>query len=770
MNNVNTSNSNKKIASSRGTCNIRQCLITTGVWLIGIYVGGLSTAHYYHFPSDSLSVLHDAHAGTVGALPTKSTSTALAAAQEMVQKLQAQLKLSQQQQQQQAAGSQEGAETTRTDTNTMALPTVCTRIFGQGGQPIIPTAMSLWTDRLEAIHAASQLRVNDPKYAFSDFTAQLLQFVTPRLPQSVLTVPAFVGSSSSFQRHGEDTDGKNASQWDAVGRVLEKTFARWQYVTALQQQQQQQEHPTGDDSQIPPPPPVQMVILGGSVLVGRNCRKLVTDLGLQLRMPQRECTYSNRLERFVQEFWSDLVLQQQQAQASTNDAGGRAKRGRRRLKKNRDPVDIVLPLLQVTKVAMGGTNTATGNVILEYDLIPPEARNPDIVLNAYSTNDMHVLTMNEASSGNQTLRSKLLDMTQDFVRTVLKRRPCGHAPPLVLHLDDYLGNEQREIASTMEFSQTVNTLAQYYGIATMSYANMARQTVYGDTRESWFSPEGWWPTPETEVMEREIHPGMGMHISVVYVVAYNILNLATTYCSMESFHTESANLEYNESSMAKRIPLKNWYTDVPGKPHSTPRGLPPILTPELRLDNVTDEWKALSDREDDLLQAVDCRDASYSSTKCIFSWVSGLSLQQNNQTWIEELFAVHETSPTKWSLEDDGGKLGLVPSKVGDCTVLEFSNLKQPIGSITFFTLKSYGSNWENSRLRVETSGRMRAQSPWEDLAEHFFAGIHSKNTSEMYTEEIALPYPIPAGGSLRLRYTLVGGTTFKIMGLAVCT
>jgi hypothetical protein len=97
---------------------------------------------------------------------------------------------------------------------------------------------------------------------------------------------------------------------------------------------------------------------------------------------------------------------------------------------------------------------------------------------------MHVLTMNEATSGNQTLRSKLLDMTRDFVQFVLTRRPCaGQAPPLVLHLDDYLGNEQREIASTMEFSQTVNTLAQYYGITTMSYANMV-QTVYGDTRES----------------------------------------------------------------------------------------------------------------------------------------------------------------------------------------------------------------------------------------------------------------------------------------------
>jgi hypothetical protein len=533
--------------------------------------------------------------------PKQNHRLALAAAQEMVQQLQAQLKVAQNQQQKghQAAGAKEGTAST-------AKPTVCRRIFGNSGSqgqhtiPIqIPTAMSLWTDQLEAIHAASQLRLNDPKYAFSDFTAQLLQFVTPRLPQSVMTVPAFVGSSSS-RGDSRDTDDDNdkedmndASQWDAVGRVLEKTFAKWQYVTALQQATTKRNRLR---MQIRRKYTTSAAASGANGHFGWQVSRWVGIVANWSETWACNCACQTEVHVFrsvgalCAGILTDLVLQQQQhQQAGTNntddnadpetDTGGRAKKGRQQAKKNKDPVDTVLPLLQVTKVAMGGTNTATGSRILEYDLIPPEARNPDIVLNAYSTNDMHVLTMNEATSGNQTLRYKLLDMTQDFVRTVLTRRPCaGQAPPLVLHLDDYLGNEQREIASTMEFSQTVNTLAQYYGIATMSYANMVRQTVYGDTRESWFSPEGWWPTPETKVMEREIHPGMGMHISVVYVVAYNILNLATTYCSMESFHAESANLEYNETAMAKRIPLKNWYTDVPGKPKATPRGLPPVLT------------------------------------------------------------------------------------------------------------------------------------------------------------------------------------------------
>jgi hypothetical protein len=286
-------NSNSTGNSSR-CMTVRQCLFPVAVWLIGLYVGSLSTAHYYHSLALSSSSSSET-ASTTGGISISSSFLSetlassrqqgqdgtggpkdmnrLAASQEMVQKLQAQLE--QYERERRAAT---GISATGTGTQS----TVCARLFGQGYQHShkksmpIPTAMSLWTDWLEEIHAASQLKINDPKYAFSDFTAQLLQFVTPRLPQSVLSVPAFVG------------DDHDNSQWAAVGRVLEKAYARWHYVTTTTtttttDQQQQSSSP-------PPPPPIKMVILGGSVLVGRNCRKLVKDLGLQLRMPQRECT------------------------------------------------------------------------------------------------------------------------------------------------------------------------------------------------------------------------------------------------------------------------------------------------------------------------------------------------------------------------------------------------------------------------------------------------------------------------------------------------
>ena len=55
-------------------------------------------------------------------------------------------------------------------------------------------------------------------------------------------------------------------------------------------------------------------------------------------------------------------------------------------------------------------------------------------------------------------------------------------------------------------------------------------------------------------------------------------------------------------------------------------------------------------------------------------------------------------------------------------------------------------------------------------LEERMIDGFHDKNTSEMYTEAMELPTAVPAGSQLRVGVKLKSGSTFKIMGLAVCS
>ncbi|KAG7372004.1 hypothetical protein IV203_018147 [Nitzschia inconspicua] len=592
-----------------------------------------------------------------------------------------------------------------------------------------PSAMALWNQHLLKIFEATRVPT-DRKWQFHDFTAQLLQIITPRLPRSVKTTP---------------------HDWRPVEQALTVVWERYQYLQLSAAERRKVSNP---------PRPLKILIMGGSLLVGTNCRMLMKELNFQFRLPKRECTWSNRLGEFL----NALVDQSNEAE----------------------------PLVQVTKVAMGGTNTATGSIIWQYDLIPPESRNPDIVLNAYSTNDMHILTILEAQSSNTTLRERTFDMMQAFVRQILQTRHCpDHSqyggtddvepiPPLLLHMDDYLGNEQRKIWETTELSQGVQVLANYYGFVSMSYADVVRDLVYGDTYETWFSSEWWKKTKNVETFEREIHPGMGMHIASTWVTAYNLLELVSSFCSLPNpYHPK--NIGEYEAGLWGLPELRRTEKEPKGKPQPQPKCLQPVLTKDLLLEDVTALWKKDAEK---VGPPISCSsmgtlsdDASSKTLriKCPFSWVSGLSLQQNNVTFVQEYFQQQSSVWKGWQLSDDKDKIGFVPipdmSHAGNVTTLVLDFVyPQPIRSITFFFMKSYGPKWKDSQLQVNVwhsgaAGRTLLQG-------RQLIGVHNKTTSEMYTEEIRLKEPqhVAAGEKLQLEATLVGGSTFKIMGLAVCS
>lgn len=565
---------------------------------------------------------------------------------------------------------------------------VCQKLTVSG---VLPSADFLWNQNLQKIHRASQLLRNDPHYIFNDFTAQLLALVSPRLPLGL---------------------GFSGADPEIMERLMDRIKERVAHVR---------------DRNLPEVPRIKILVFGGSVLVGRNCRKLVKDLGQQNPMPNRECNWAHRLKMTLEQLFPDVFL--------------------------------------VTKIAMGGTNTAVGTTVFRYDLVPPESRDPDVVVNAYSTNDMHILTVLEATSGNQTLRDRVMEMLQEFVRTVLSPAECK-ATPLLLHLDDYIGNEQREIMGTAQMLQSVSLLASYYKFPTISYANVIREFVYYRTEESWFSPEGWYLKGE-KGMQREIHPGMGAHISIVWVVLYGLLNTLLMHCGSWQ---GADGFEYEKSPVAQQVPLwpKPDFRDIPGKPER-PLGLPPPLLPNSTLDQISAEWRSTT--RDNLSSAFNHNSvcAGQQRTRCIFSWIGGLSLQQNDKKLAQQYFDKFLTTKG-WKLDNDGDKLGFTPHRKGDTMSLEFRQLEQPIKSVTLFYMKSYGAKWKDSQASMAVQTLPAGANTWSSSGAVTLEGIHDKKTSEMYTNEVALNPVASVGNSLRLTLTLTGGTTFKVMGLAVCS
>ena len=121
-------------------------------------------------------------------------------------------------------------------------------------------------------------------------------------------------------------------------------------------------------------------------------------------------------------------------------------------------------------------------------MFPKAAENPDILINAYSTNDMHHV----AVKGD--LQSEQLSALQSFARFVLKRNDLSgrctekRIPQILyLHLNDYIGNRLPQILDTMAVGKSNSVLASYYGYASASYADIVRDYAYGDTNETFFT-------------------------------------------------------------------------------------------------------------------------------------------------------------------------------------------------------------------------------------------------------------------------------------------
>lgn len=420
---------------------------------------------------------------------------------------------------------------------------------------------------------------------------------------------------------------------------------------------------------------------------------------------------------------------------------------------------------------------------------------------------MHLQTFNHGDQQQKSWRGLTMSALQDFVRlayySTTSNVPCVSkgvntkadqqqqpVPPVVMHLDDYLGNEQRGILATTELSQAVQVLANYYGTVTaMSYPDLVRDWVYGDTHEFWFSPYGWYPPykQNKQQMAREIHPGLPYHMVVPWIVSYHMLNLLTNYCDrhpyahdtfrpeepMENIHPSQTVFQdkYNVALDKQKLPLPALKQTVrfPGKPKVTPDGLPPPLISTLSLQNVTSLWKNQS-KENEL-----CLSTPSLQPKCPFAWVSGLLNEHNSleEETVEVYFKNQslEYYNIGWEVKRhiDGRKMGFVPQHEqpgANLTMVLEAALSSKIRQVVIFYLKSYGERWNGSRLQVRLDHQQPGSAIWEHAMTQDIVGYHAKNTSEMYHERLVLQTPTDR---LRFQATFVSGKAFKIMGLLIC-
>ena len=82
---------------------------------------------------------------------------------------------------------------------------------------------------------------------------------------------------------------------------------------------------------------------------------------------------------------------------------------------------------------------------------------------------------------------------------------------------------------------------------------------------------------------------------------------------------------------------------------------------------------------------------------------------------------------------------------------------------------KSNSNDNNNNNKSNNNNNNNALEFQYIPLLEQTMEGFHDKKTSEMYTEEMELNELIYPPSMLQIRLQLISGTTFKVMGLAVC-
>lgn len=415
--------------------------------------------------------------------------------------------------------------------------------------------------------------------------------------------------------------------------------------------------------------------------------------------------------------------------------------------------------VQIENLSSGGLNSNIGSRVIEYDLYPDafQPEGPDIIINAYGTNDVHVLSMKEAESKGLSLDEAVFEMQQNFIRQVLLSRRCKN-PPMVVLFDDYLGNEQENIVELMTLSKTMTVLASYYNIMSISYADAVRQFVYGDTHETWFSPY-WYGEANIGPWERQIHPSMGAHISMVWIIAYNIINAIVSFCNAETF---AVCTDGTLNKCNKDIPIVK-SVDIQGGPKAIPEGAPPLLSDELTLKKISSTW---SDDANAMLSKCNEHNENVNDKPCIFAWIAGYSVKTVEE--LEKVIGPMVSSQDGWKVTDDHGKVGIVPEK-GTSSKISFllDNLPFAVRAVNVLVMKSYGDKWAGSEAQFSVF-EGEGSTP---VAKEVITGHHESHTSVSYDYKINLDKDtIEKGGRMRLEVELIGGLAFKITGMSICS
>ncbi|CAB9515449.1 expressed unknown protein [Seminavis robusta] len=590
--------------------------------------------------------------------------------------------------------------------------------------PLGATSSALWQNHLEEVFQAS-LHPLDPNQVHANWTKNLLHLMTPYFLEKGL---------------------RRSPDHGALRRIMKII------QTKLRDPQNA--------------PPLEVAVVGGSVTEGAGCDKTYVVGVYKNEAPTirgQPCSWPYRLQLLVDAFLGPGII-------------------------------------RIHNLAVGGTNSDLAGPVLDYWLFPGGSAllqyGPDVIINAYSANDNLPPADKRGDKSNTTgdfsfFLERALGRAQKFIRTSIFSRPCQEAP-VVLFVDEYLGNQHNFILGELFRFEAVDLLADWYGTTgAISSAQVVRRWVYADTTEKIFSAE-WIDKKGRET--RDVHFGMPGHQMIAWTVAYSFLTMALEFCEEETSrggdqpHVSVAS--QNKSKINNNRTVTAEFVADQDPHHRATKfapanvlqlvqeEVPPILDPELQVADVARQWK--QDAVDRRKQLQDyCHassDKSAQALPCSFAFVAAPMGTVRNANSLNQYLNQFIVENDGWAGEQDmrngwQNKLGFVAGKSGASVRLRIDKTPNAVKTITLHTLKSYGEKWAESQAKFSLEWKHQESGKSHQTSFNIL-GYHNQTTSIAYPFVLDLgpDHIAEKGSTLELQIDLIGGTTFKINAMMICS
>jgi hypothetical protein len=280
-----------------------------------------------------------------------------------------------------------------------------------------------------------------------------------------------------------------------------------------------------------------------------------------------------------------------------------------------------------------------------------------------------------------------------------------------------------------------------------------------------------------------VHFGMAGHVVTMLAVAYTFLQWTLDVCEQQEQWDRDDSCQDDTKRNHPIIPTTTAFLskelvqiELPSK-EWVKEHKPQTILPQVMEQSWTKRKKSISKNTlTDACPSSASISNSNDHSPCIFAFLAAPLGTHQSKERLNEFLKPFLVVNTGWFPQNNfrhGGfqnKLGVVATTPTAKAVLQFPQIQKPVQFITIHYLKSYGTLWEDSRAKFTMEIISSPQRQLLHTQSWELEGVHPQPVSISYFTKWQLGLPAPVGSSIRFHMELIGGQTFKINALMLCS